>query len=247
MNADAILATGRHGLEYFRLFGSLYAERTGAAFDFDRDIARRYDASGELGLAALRADGERFASVGETVWKQTTKHLTDAIGKLSDAENNDEFWTGAGADGFEDWVTRSKASLQTWTTTIGAAGATSGAFIGALNKASAGVVEFLNGIFQALTELLKGLVAAFGQLGGVAKPGTTGVEIDPAAITGAISSVVTGFLTGSQTALSTAASTLNTYDTAGNDAEAAGQSMIQIRMPGSSLTDLRGHPVKSER
>jgi len=181
------------------------------------------------------------------VWKQTTKHLTEAIGKLSDAENNDEFWTGAGADGFEDWVTRSKASLQTWTTTIGAAGSMSGAFIGALNKASAGVVEFLNGIFQSLTELLKGLVAAFGQLGGVAKPGTTGVEIDPAAITGAISSVVTGFLTASQTALSTAASTLNIYDTAGNDAEAAGQSMIQIRMPGSGLTDLRGHPVKSER
>jgi hypothetical protein len=60
-----ILDSGRHGLEFFRAFGPAHAALTGGDFDFERDFAHRYDGDGEFGFAALRADRERLAGIGE--------------------------------------------------------------------------------------------------------------------------------------------------------------------------------------
>ena len=60
-----ILDGGRQGLEFFRAFGPAHAALTGGDFDFERDVARRYDGDREYGFAALRADQERFATIGE--------------------------------------------------------------------------------------------------------------------------------------------------------------------------------------
>jgi len=117
MNADAILATGRHGLEYFRLFGPPHATLTGADFDFDRDFARRYDGAGEIGFAALRADGERFESVGET--------LTDITLNLRNRGNGVfAAWEGASADTANEQFTAllsAAADLRDQFTGLGAA------------------------------------------------------------------------------------------------------------------------------
>src|SRR5882757_4689982 len=80
VSSARILASGRHGLEFFRSFGPAHAALTGTDFDFDADFARRYDEHGELGFGALRADQERFAAVGE--------HLGDAAITLRNRGNS---------------------------------------------------------------------------------------------------------------------------------------------------------------
>jgi len=61
--ARPVLDAGRHGLEFFRLFGPPYARFTGRRQNFKRDVLRRYEAHADIAFGALREDGERFASV----------------------------------------------------------------------------------------------------------------------------------------------------------------------------------------
>jgi hypothetical protein len=62
--ADDVLDAGRHGLEFFRLFGPPHARFTRTRHDFRRDFLRRYESEAGLVFGALRADQERFAEVG---------------------------------------------------------------------------------------------------------------------------------------------------------------------------------------
>jgi hypothetical protein len=61
--ARPVLDAGRHGLEFFRLFGPPYARFTGRRQNFRRDFLGRYEAHADIAFGALREDGERFASV----------------------------------------------------------------------------------------------------------------------------------------------------------------------------------------
>lgn len=62
--ADDVLDAGRHGLEFFRLFGPPHARFTRTRHDFRRDFLRRYDSEAGLVFGALRVDQERFSGVG---------------------------------------------------------------------------------------------------------------------------------------------------------------------------------------
>jgi hypothetical protein len=61
--ARTVLAAGRHGLEFFRLFGPPYARFTGNRQHVRRDFRRRYDSHADIAFGPLREDGERFGTV----------------------------------------------------------------------------------------------------------------------------------------------------------------------------------------
>jgi hypothetical protein len=118
-----ILATGRHGLEYFRLFGPPHASLTGADFDFDRDYGARYDGAADLGFAALNADADRFTGVGAA--------LSDiAVGLRNRGDSVFGAWEGGSAD----------TAHQQFDTLLGAAGDLSAQFTN-LADASRAVVD----------------------------------------------------------------------------------------------------------
>jgi hypothetical protein len=118
-----ILATGRHGLEYFRLFGPPHARLTGADFDFDRDYGARYDGAADLGFAALNADADRFTGVGAA--------LSDiAVGLRNRGDSVFGAWEGGSAD----------TAHQQFDTLLGAAGDLSAQFTN-LADASRAVVD----------------------------------------------------------------------------------------------------------
>ncbi len=90
--ADTILAAGRHGLEYFRLFDPPHARLTGRRHDFRHDFLRRSDHGADVVFGSLRQDRERFDAVAAG--------LSDHVIALRNAGASVfGSWQGGAADG----------------------------------------------------------------------------------------------------------------------------------------------------
>jgi hypothetical protein len=94
-DARTVLDAGRHGLEFFRLFGPPYARFTGNQQHFRRDFRDRYDSHSDIAFGPLREDGERFATVHNG--------LSDsAVAMRNHGEAVFSSWHGGAADSVAD-------------------------------------------------------------------------------------------------------------------------------------------------
>jgi hypothetical protein len=109
-DARTVLDAGRHGLEFFRLFGPPYARFTGNQQHFRRDFRDRYDSHADLAFGPLREDGERFGIVHNG--------LSDsAVALRNHGEAVFSSWQGGAADSVADELAgllADAAALRAW-------------------------------------------------------------------------------------------------------------------------------------
>jgi hypothetical protein len=109
-DARTVLDAGRHGLEFFRLFGPPYARFTGNQQHFRRDFRDRYDSHADIAFGPLREDGERFGTVHNG--------LSDsAVALRNHGEAVFSSWQGGAADSVADELAgllADAAALRAW-------------------------------------------------------------------------------------------------------------------------------------